>query len=352
MEIKGYTLRLKDQKKIIKSFEEIINRGMISEGKYSEKLSEKLKNFTKSKYVIPVSSGSTALNIIFRYINNKYKNKVIGIPTNTFYATYRMAEVAGLKPVLLPCKELLLDFELTKKILIKKNIKNLCIVHNGGFVDEKFDEFLIWCNKKNICLIEDCAHSIGSTYNNTHTGNFGIAGAFSFFSTKTIAAGEGGFITTNNSDVASFSTTYKNYGKKEKWKSFHEFEGENFRINEFSAIVAYYQVLNIKKIINERKFLAKEYNKIIPKDLRYNLSKKMNSCSWYKYPIYTNITKELKKFNIGLSGGIYDLTLGQQPIINKIVKDQTYKHFCLPLYQGMTIKEIDHILNSLRKIFR
>ena len=352
MNIAGYNLRLKDQKKIIKSFEEIIKKGMISEGKYAEKLTEKLIKFTKSKYVIPVSSGSAALNIIFRYIKNKYKNTLIGIPSNTFYATYRMAEVAGLIPVILPCKELLLDFDLTKKILIKKNIKNVCIVHNGGFVDHKFDDFLIWCNKNNICLIEDCAHSLGSIYNKIHTGNFGIAGAFSFFSTKTIAAGEGGFITTNNSDVATFSNSYKNYGKKQKWVSFHEHKGENLRMNEFSAIVAYYRVVNIKKIINERNFLANEYSKIVPKDLRYNLSIKMNSCSWYKYPIYKNIIKELKKFNIGLSGGIYDLTLGEQPIINKKIKDRTYKHFCLPLYQGMTIREIDYILNSLRKIFR
>ena len=44
--------------------------------------------------------------------------------------------------------------------------------------------------KKNIKLIEDCAHSLGTTYKKRHAGNFGICGVFSFYPTKQITTGE------------------------------------------------------------------------------------------------------------------------------------------------------------------
>ena len=77
----------------------------------------------------------------------------------------------------------------------------------------------------------------------------------------------------------------------------------------------------------------------------------MDRCSFYKYPIYVDISSKLNSYNIGLSGGIYDLPLHLQPIINQNIKDNTYKHQCLPLYQGMTSKEFKYLTKKIKLIF-
>ena len=59
-------------------------------------------------------------------------------------------------------------------------------------------------------MLEDCAHSFGSTYNNKHSGLFGDAGVYSFYSTKAIPAGEGGAIVSNNTDILRYAERYTN----------------------------------------------------------------------------------------------------------------------------------------------
>ena len=66
-----------------------------------------------------------------------------------------------------------------------------------GFPCE-LDEIVKLCKKKNIKIIEDCAHSIGTKYQNKHVGNFGVCGVFSFYPTKQITTGEGGVVISNN----------------------------------------------------------------------------------------------------------------------------------------------------------
>ena len=53
-------------------------------------------------------------------------------------------------------------------------------------------------NKFKLFLIEDCALSLGATYNGKHTGLFGDAGVFSFYPAKHITTGEGGMLITKN----------------------------------------------------------------------------------------------------------------------------------------------------------
>ena len=57
------------------------------------------------------------------------------------------------------------------------------------------------CRKKNIKIIEDCAHSLGSKFKLKTVGNFGLAASYSFYPTKQITTGEGGIVTTNSKEI-------------------------------------------------------------------------------------------------------------------------------------------------------
>ena len=70
------------------------------------------------------------------------------------------------------------------------------IVHIGGIITPNIHEIVKICKKFNVPLVEDAAQAQVSKYKNIFAGNFGIAGAISFFTTKVIHS-EGGMVTTN-----------------------------------------------------------------------------------------------------------------------------------------------------------
>ena len=62
----------------------------------------------------------------------------------------------------------------------------------GGIINPDIEKIAKFCKEKNIILLEDAAHSFGSTLNNKFAGTFGDAGVYSYYSTKAVFAGEGG----------------------------------------------------------------------------------------------------------------------------------------------------------------
>ena len=57
------------------------------------------------------------------------------------------------------------------------------------------------CAERGLILLEDAAHGLGSRLGDRHVGTFGAAGAFSFFSNKNLAVGEGGAVVTDDDDL-------------------------------------------------------------------------------------------------------------------------------------------------------
>jgi dTDP-4-amino-4,6-dideoxygalactose transaminase len=351
MEIKGLKVILKGKGKILQKIDEIVTTGMVAAGKNVLEVENKTSEYTSSKHAIAVSSGSSALLLIYKYLKDKCNVTRIGIPTNTFYATYRMAEIAGLEPFLLPCHGLQINLDASKEIILREGLGAVTIVHNGGFMDPGLPEYTKWCKNNGVKLVEDCAHSIGSELNNIHSGNFGFAGAISFFATKTLTGGEGGIVLTSNNSFAEWARMYRNYGKSKAWVTYHEMEGENLRMNEFSAAVISVQLDYLEEILNERKAIADIYINSIPQKYRLDLPQEQTKFSWYKFPVFKDIKEDLAHFRINISGGIYDLPLHKQPIISVEMEDETLEHICLPIYQGMTDNEKVYLLESLKQLF-
>ena len=73
------------------------------------------------------------------------------------------------------------------------------------------------CAKYDICLIEDCAHTMGAKWRGIRSGSFGKVAAFSTQTYKHMNSGEGGFLTTNDAELAAravvSSGSYMLYGR-------------------------------------------------------------------------------------------------------------------------------------------
>ena len=102
------------------------------------------------------------------------------------------------------------------------------------------------CEKKNIFLLEDASHAHGGAIDKYTVGSIGDAACFSFYATKILTCGEGGLITTNNSNFKKKCSTIMNHGKGSD-NSLFVYSGNNFRLTDIQAIIALNQLKYLKK---------------------------------------------------------------------------------------------------------
>jgi dTDP-4-amino-4,6-dideoxygalactose transaminase len=170
------------------------------------------------KYALAVSSCSAALFLSLEALGLKQGARVI-IPAFTFAAVPSSIVHARMQPVLIEVGEnyrIDLD-DFTAKI--EQNIDAVLISHMRGHTSD-MDAIKALCDARNIPVIEDAAHSLGTLWHRKKIGTIGKVGCFSFQSYKMINAGEGGILISNDPDLIAraviMSGAYEHNWKKHK----------------------------------------------------------------------------------------------------------------------------------------
>ena len=364
--IHGYKLNLtsKIKKNVKKDFNTILDNGNLASGSFVKRFEEIFKKLNNSKYSIACSNGGSALEIIFKSLN--LKGKEVLLPSNTFIATYNAIKFSGAIPKLIDTEKnsLLISLKQIKKNITKKT-KCVCIVHIGSYIPNDIEEIVKFCKKKNIYLIEDCAHAVLTSFNGKHAGNFGDAGAFSFYSTKSVASGEGGMITTNNIRLYNKMKLLTSYGMTKRYGVFdYKYFSSNYRMNEMEAIIGYHHLINYKYYLDKKTKINNIYDKFLKNQVKVFKTKSKGNL--YKYICLLKnslekrkLVKYLNKNNIFLSGDVYAKPLHQYQIIKKEKKfklpnsaDICSRHICLPIYNGLNNKQIRKICFYLLNFFK
>jgi dTDP-4-amino-4,6-dideoxygalactose transaminase len=259
-----------------------LKEDLITTGNYVKKFEKSVSNLFGSKYSISCSSGTAALHLAFLSINLK-KNEIVIMPAINFIAGYNMARLMNAKIFLADVDPL--TGQMTPKTLldcIKKNklkkIKAIVTMYLGGY-PENVIEFYKIKKKLNCYLIEDACHAMGARY--AYKEKYLYVGScyhsdistFSLHPVKTITAGEGGIITTNNKDIFNKIISLRSHGidknKNFHWKYNISKAGFNYRLSDINCALALGQLNKISKFINYRKNIFKFYKE--------NLEKKMSS---------------------------------------------------------------------------
>jgi dTDP-4-amino-4,6-dideoxygalactose transaminase len=362
--VKIFDLKFTDNeiRYFLKNSKNIFKEGFFSNHSYVKKFEKEFKKQNKSKFVLSTSSGTSALEIILRSFN--VKNKDVLVNSNTFIATGHAITNAGGKivPIDLEKNYYMMDpLDLKKKI--KKNTGAVVIVHIGGIISPHIFEIKKICKQFNVPLIEDAAQAHGSKFKNIYAGNFGDAGAISFFTTKVMTTGEGGMITTKNRKSFDKIYSLRQFGFM-KNKLLHDKVSGNYKLNEFSALLGLIELKRLKSRIKKRNLIANFYYSFLKKS-KYKLLKsdKPFYCNHYKQIIISKINRKkiekiLNKNQISLTGGVYYIPLHRQPIYKKQLKK--YKlpitdyfcnhHFCPPCYPELKKTDIEYVSKKLLTI--
>lgn len=308
-----------DLKTLHQYWDEIIVSQQWSEGKFTKLFEEKWAKYNNAESVVFSSWGGAALAAL-EFFN--IKGKTVLCPSNTFMATPLSIVKAGGKVEFVDCSkdDLCLDFDDLKTKIQQYKPAAVWVVHIGGHITFRINEIAELCHKNNIPLLEDCAHAHGAQWNGKKAGQWGGAGIYSFYATKTISTGEGGILVTKNKDLAEFSRKYRNYGKFE-----YKVEGLNYRMNEFTAAIGCVQTDRLDEIINWKNEFAKKHL-----DLKYPKRMKFPQgmiSGYYKYIVFDSIEKS--------TGKVYDQPCHKimgKPYSLPNTEWAAVNHWCVPLY--------------------
>jgi dTDP-4-amino-4,6-dideoxygalactose transaminase len=191
--------------------------------------------FHDADYAVPCTSGTTALEVALRATGVGYGDEVI-VPPYTFIATASSVIAAGAVPVFADvCPETLCLDPRAVEACITPLTRAVIGVHIGGMPCD-MDHLAALTQQHGLVLIEDCAQAHGAEYGGRRVGAIGDAGAFSFQSSKNVAAGEGGLVVTDRRDVYERAWSYVNVGRVQDggWYD-HRVFGTNLRLTEMQA---------------------------------------------------------------------------------------------------------------------
>ena len=152
-----------------------------------------------SAFCLAVASGGQAMQIALRASGVTPGTPVL---TNSFTLAPvpgAIAAVGGLPVLVEITPDLVLDLEDLVEKAASSGAVHLLVSHMRGHLCD-MDALTRLCAAHGITLIEDCAHTMGASWNGTRSGNFGIAGCFSTQTYKHMNSGEGGFLTSDDPD--------------------------------------------------------------------------------------------------------------------------------------------------------
>ena len=188
--------------KVMSDVVRLMNNGDLfrynSEGSAAEKLEIDFSKIMGTQYALAVSSCSAALFLALKSLSLPQNARVL-MPAFTFAAGPSSVVHANFTPVLCECGE---DYRLDLKDFKKKikSVDAVLISHMRGHTSD-MDIILSECKQANIPLIEDAAHSLGTTWHGKKIGTLGDIGCFSFQSYKMLNAGEGGIFITDDPEL-------------------------------------------------------------------------------------------------------------------------------------------------------
>ena len=193
--------------------------------------------FHGARHGIAVTNGTAALEVAMAGLGIGAGDEVI-LPDFTFVATASAVLFANALPVLVDVDPgtYCINPDLVEEAITPRT-KAVIAVHMGGHPAD-LDRLKKITDRKKLALIEDSSHAHASEWKGKRIGTFGVAGTFSFQSSKLMTAGEGGIIISNDEKFERQARSVHDCGRMPgEWFYSHFIYGSNYRLSEWQGAV-------------------------------------------------------------------------------------------------------------------
>ncbi len=358
----------------INSVVEVLKSDFLTTGSKVQDFEKALCTYTGAKYCVSVSNGTAALHLASLALLNE-NDEVLTTP-NSFLATSNSILYAKAKPIFVDiCEDGNIDLELCEKELQKnQNIKAIYAVHFSGKVVNQ-EKLRYLKQKYNIKILEDCAHSLGGSFENIKAASCENSdlSILSFHPVKHITTGEGGAISTNDKELYEKLLLLRNHGMKANpdvapWHYDMIELGYNYRLTDISCALGLSQLKKLDGFLEKRKELVKRYENafkecdfikpLYPYDKGSAYHLFVIKCDFEKLNINKkDFVLQMREKNIGLQ--YHYIPINKQPFYKNLGygsektpnMDKYYEQaISLPLYPSLSFEEQDYVIKNIKEL--
>ena len=245
------------RKEALLLIDEVLSTGKYLEHDIVSSLEVDLAAKLGMKHVVLVNSGTDALMLGLYSLGIKKNDEVITVP-NSFIASVAAIQHVGAVPKMVDVgPDHLIDVSQIESAITSKT-RAIMPVHLEGKVCQ-MSKIMDVANRHNLLIIEDVAQAFGSKFAGNMAGTFSDVSCFSLHPLKNLnACGDGGFVATNNSEVADRIKVLRNHGQAERNSSL-EF-GFVSRFDSIQAAILHIRLKNLDQVIAQRRENARFYD--------------------------------------------------------------------------------------------
>jgi dTDP-4-amino-4,6-dideoxygalactose transaminase len=216
-------------------------------GEEGRQFEKEFAEFAGCKHAIALANGTVALETALKALGVGPGDEVI-TTSRTFIASASCVVAVGARPIIADInrdsQNVTAD---TIRRMITPRTKAIIVVHLAGWPCE-MDEIVQLAQENALKVVEDCAQAQGAWYKNRPVGSIGDVAAFSFCQDKIMTTGgEGGMLTTNDTELWKRAWSYKDHGKSYDavynrehsvgFRWLHESFGTNARMTEMQSAI-------------------------------------------------------------------------------------------------------------------
>lgn len=217
---------------------EVLESGVWSSpvGPEATGLAAEFSAYMGARHGLALTNGTHTLEAALAACDVGEGDEVI-VPALTFIATATSVLAVNGTPVIVDVDpdSLCIDVAAAEAAVTERT-RAIIPVHLAGTACD-MDALTDLCNRRNLVLIEDCAHAHGTRWQGRGVGSVGSFGSFSFQANKLMTAGEGGALITNDKALRDKAWSYVNCGRAGEHWYHHTGYGSNLRMTEWQAAV-------------------------------------------------------------------------------------------------------------------
>lgn len=363
----------------IEAVSQVLESGWITTGSKCAEFEQGFCDMCGAEGAVALASATAGMHLVLEYYGIGPGDEVI-TPSMTWVSTVNLITLAGATPVFADINKdtLMVDVDHIAACVTERTKLIIPVHFAGAPVDMEPVREL--GRQKNIPVVEDAAHAVGTEYRGQQIGAVGTA-IFSFHPTKNITTAEGGLVVSDDSELLSSLRQLKFHGlgvdafdRKQQGRS-RQAEvlepGFKYNLTDMAAVLGIGQLKRLDSFIEKRSILAKRYIEklgdiggIVPLESPDFPHKH----SWHIFVIRVEIdtvgmTRDefmvnLQEENIG-TGLHFRAVHGQKyyrehPIIapGALVNTEwnSERIVSLPLFPDMALEDVDAVAEAIKKV--
>lgn len=342
-------------------------------------LEQKLCEVTGARYAVAVSNGTAALHLAAMTAGFQEGDEVIVSPI-TFAASANCILYCGARPVFADInpETYNIDPQSIEKCITPRTRGIVAVDFTGQSIEQ--DAIREICEKHGLVLIEDAAHAIGTRYQGKPVGSMADMTCFSFHPVKTVTAGEGGAVTTDDSEKYHRLLRLRAHGitrNREEmvhptdalWYNEQVELGFNYRMTDIQAALLLSQLNKLTAFAKRRKEITEKYDRAFSgmPELKVQREIPESDTVRHLYILRLNLdrlTCDRRQFFDALRGeNIYSQVhylpvywhsyyekLGYGKGLCPNAEAYYQEVMSLPLYYALTDEDVETVIHAVRKI--